>query len=231
MPSKDDLLDAALNHALFDGWSDATLEAARVDLEMSKAAAQAAFPRGAVDMALAYHQRGNRQMVELLEEEDLTTRRYRDRIAYAVRLRLEIADKELVRRGMALYALPQHAAIGSRALWETSDAIWTALGDTSRDVNWYTKRATLSAVYSSTVLYWLGDETTDNQATWDFLDRRIENVMQFEKLKAKAKGNPLIDKFMKGPGRVLDLVHAPGGRWHAHGPGHPPRRARPGERR
>ncbi|MEJ1992358.1 MAG: COQ9 family protein [Maritimibacter sp.] len=219
MTRTDDLLDAALNHALFDGWSAATLEAARVDLGISAAAAQMIFPRGAVDMALAYHKRGDRMMVEVLKTEDLSAMRFRDRIAYAVRLRLELADKELVRRGMALFALPQHAAEGSRALWGTADAVWTALGDTSRDVNWYTKRATLSAVHSSTVLYWLGDESEDNQATWEFLDRRIGNVMQFEKLKAQAKANPLVDRFMKGPGRALDIIRAPGGRRAGGGPG------------
>ena len=83
-------------------------------------------------------------------------------------------SQELVRRGMSLFALPQHAADGSRALWETADHIWTALGDTSRDVNWYTKRAILSSVHSSTVLFWLGDQDPRHQATWDFLDRRIE---------------------------------------------------------
>jgi ubiquinone biosynthesis protein COQ9 len=52
-----------------------------------------------------------------------------------------------------------HAADGAKAIWGTADRIWTALGDTSDDLNWYTKRATLSAVYGSTVLYWLGDDS------------------------------------------------------------------------
>jgi ubiquinone biosynthesis protein COQ9 len=209
MTRKDELLDAAMTHALFDGFSQAAIEAGRRDVEMTAAEAKALLPRGAVDLALAYHRRGDMQMIELIRAEDLSAMRFRDRIAHAVRLRLEIADKELVRRGMSLFALPQYAAIGSRALWETADHIWTTLGDTSRDINWYTKRATLSAVYSSTALYWLGDESEDNRATWAFLDRRIENVMQFEKAKAKARENPLVSVFMKGPGRLLDLVHAP----------------------
>jgi ubiquinone biosynthesis protein COQ9 len=88
-------------------------------------------------------------------------------------------------------------------------------------VNWYTKRATLSAVYSSTVLYWLGDETQGNEATWAFLDRRIENVMQFEQVKGKLRGTTLVDAFMKGPGRVLDNIRAPG----EHRAGYPGRRS------
>jgi len=209
MSTRDDFLDAAMNHALFDGWSQATINAARADLGMSAEAVRLLFPKGAPDLALAYHQRLDAQMVEILRGEDLGSMRFRDRITHAVRLRLEIADKELVRRGMSLFALPQHAATGARALWETADEIWTVLGDTSRDINWYTKRSTLSAVFSATALYWLGDESDDNARTWAFLDRRIAGVMRFEKTKAGMRKNPVVEVLMKGPGRVLDLVEAP----------------------
>ncbi len=104
-----------------------------------------------------------------------------------------------MRRGTTLFALPQHAADGARAIWGTADAIWTALGDTSRDLNWYTKRATLSGVYASTVLYWLGDDSTGHQATWEFLDRRIDDVMQIEKAKAAFRENPLGKALLAGP--------------------------------
>ena len=209
MTRKDELLEAALNHALFDGFSQATINAACADLGMTPAEAKALLPKGPIDLALAYHRKGDRLMVELLRAEDLSAMRFRDRIAHSVRLRLEVADRELVRRGFALFALPQHAATGSRALWETADHIWTTLGDTSRDINCYTTRASLSAVFSATALYWLGDESTDYHATWEFLNRRIENVMQFEKVKAQAKQNPLGKAFMAGPGKLFDLVHAP----------------------
>ncbi len=149
-------------------------------------------------------------MSALLAAEDLSAMRFRDRIAHAVRLRLEAVDKDLVRKGMSLFALPQNAAEGSRALWGTADEIWTVLGDTSRDVNWYTKRASLSAVYSATVLYWLGDDSEDNARTWDFLDRRIDNVMQFEKTKAKLRENRFYNAFMNGPGKAFDKIRAPG---------------------
>ncbi len=217
MSTRDDFLDATMNHALFDGWSQAAINAARADLGMSAESVRRLFPKGAPDLALAYHRRLDQQMVDALRGSALGEMRFRDRITHAVRLRLEIADKELVRRGMSLFALPQHAALGARALWETADQIWTVLGDTSRDINWYTKRSSLAAVFSATALYWLGDTSDDNARTWSFLDRRIENVMQFEKMKAEAKKNPLVGAFMRGPGRVLDMVQAP----RASRPGYP----------
>jgi ubiquinone biosynthesis protein COQ9 len=155
-------------------------------------------------------------MLAALQAADLGDMRFRDRIAHAVRLRLEaVEDKELVRRGMTLFALPPYAADGARALWQTADHIWQALGDTSQDVNWYTKRATLSAVYSATVLYWLGDTSEDDAATWAFLDRRIDNVMQIESLKAKARANPALSRLLQGPLGLLGRIRAPGQAGHA----------------
>jgi ubiquinone biosynthesis protein COQ9 len=206
---KDRLLDAALSHVPFDGWSDRTLQAAVAETGIAPALARSIFPRGGVDLALAFHARGDAEMGARLQATDLSALRFRDRIATAVRTRLELADRELVRRGTTLFSLPHHAADGARALWGTADRIWTALGDTSDDLNWYTKRATLSAVYGATVLYWLGDDSTDHQATWDFLDRRIEQVMQFEKMKAGFRENPLGKVWFSGPGKLFESIRAP----------------------
>jgi ubiquinone biosynthesis protein COQ9 len=203
------LLDAALSHVPFDGWSERTLQAAMLDAGVSSGLGRALFPRGGIDLALAYHARGDAEMTARLAAMDLSALRFRDRIATAVRTRLDLADRELVRRGTTLFSLPTHAADGAKAIWGTADRIWVALGDTSRDLNWYTKRATLSAVYGATVLYWLGDESPDRQATWDFLDRRIEQVMQVEKLKASFRENPFGKAWMAGPGKVFETIRAP----------------------
>ncbi|MEM8654680.1 MAG: COQ9 family protein [Pseudomonadota bacterium] len=207
--TKSALLDAALMHVPFDGWSDVTFKAAARDTDVDMAMARAICPRGAVDLALAYHARGDAAMVDRLQTEDLPDR-FRDKIAAAVRFRIEaVTDKEAVRRGTTLFALPMHAADGARAIWGTADKIWTALGDSSDDVNWYTKRATLSGVYSATVLYWLGDDSTDNQATWAFLDRRIDDVMQIEKVKAQVRDSKVLSTLFAGPNWVLDQIKAP----------------------
>ncbi len=203
------ILQAALPHVAFDGWSAATLVAAMTDSGVAPGLAQALFPRGGIDLAVAYHRAGDAAMAEALAERDLSGLRFRDRVALAIRLRLELADKEAVRRGSTLFALPQHAAEGANLLWGTADAIWTALGDTSRDVNWYSKRASLSAVHAATVLYWLGDTSDDHTATWEFLDRRIDNILQIEKLKAGLRTNPALRALMNGPLKILDRISAP----------------------
>lgn len=214
------LLDAALMHVPFDGWSDATLAAAARDCGVDPALARAFYPRGGLDLALAYHRAGDAAMrAGLAARNDLATLRFRERIALAVRLRLENADREAVRRAAALLALPQNAPEAARALWNTADAIWTALGDTSEDGNWYSKRAILSGVYSATVLYWLGDDSEGAQDTWDFLDRRIEGVMRFEQNKARIKASPVLNATLGLPFRLLEQIRKPAdmgpmpGRW------------------
>ncbi|AXI44974.1 COQ9 family protein [Sulfitobacter sp. SK012] len=210
LPPKDRLLDAALLNVPFDGWSPMTFELAVQETGIDATVAKSLCPRGAVDLAMHYHARGDALMLERLTSADLSGLKFRDKIAAAVRFRLEVvSDKEAVRRGTTLFALPQYAADGAKAVWGTTDAIWDALGDTSEDVNWYTKRATLSAVYSATVLYWLGDTSDDHTATWEFLDRRIENVMQIEKLKAQVNGSPLLSRLMTGPNWVMSHIKAP----------------------
>ncbi|MEO0829827.1 MAG: COQ9 family protein [Pseudomonadota bacterium] len=207
-----DLLAAIKVHVPFDGWSEESFRAAIADTGLDDAVARVACPRGATDLALAFHEEGDAAMVTRLAQDasTLADLRFRDRIATAVRYRLEaVDDKELVRRGTTLLSLPHLAADGAQALWGTCDAIWTALGDRSDDINWYTKRATLSGVYGSTVLYWLGDDSTNHQATWEFLDRRIENVMQFEKLKATVNDNPVLKRVFAGPIWLAARVKAP----------------------
>ncbi|MSU88555.1 COQ9 family protein [Rhodobacteraceae bacterium 2CG4] len=216
------VLSAALPNVAFDGWTDRTLADAVRHAGVDPGLARLAFPRGGVDLALAFHHANDEALAARLETEDLAEMRFSERIAHAIALRLEIAaaEREAVRRAAALFALPIHAADGARAVWHTADTIWTALGDRSDDVNWYTKRMTLSAVYSSCVLYWLGDDSPGHADTRGFIDRRIADVMQVEKVKAAMRDNPLGRAFMAGPGRLLGGIRAPGaggadlpGRW------------------
>jgi ubiquinone biosynthesis protein COQ9 len=205
----DRVLDAVLAHVPFEGWSDAAMNAAAAELGLTPAEMRALCPRGPHGLAADYHRREDARMLERLAAADLTPLRFRDKVALALRLRLDGGDREVVRRGTALLALPQHAAEGARLVWGTADAIWTALGDSSDDVNWYTKRLTLSAVISATVLYWLGDKSEGSADTWAFIDRRIGDVMRIETAKANLRKVPGLGRLMQSPLNPLNRVKAP----------------------
>ena len=174
------LLDATLNHVPFDGWTMTALQRAATDLDLDAATAVNAFPGGAAELIAFHSAEADRRMLDALQPLDLPGMRVRDRIAAAVRLRLEqnAAHREAIRRALAFLALPQNGPLGLKCLYRTVDAIWYAAGDTSTDYNFYTKRLLLSGVYSSTLLFWLNDESEDFAETWAFLSRRIDEVLK-----------------------------------------------------
>lgn len=205
------ILAAALPNVPFDGWTERTLTEAAAAADVDAATARLAFPRGAVDLAVFFHDDGDARLAQTIAAADLSEMRMRDKIAWAVRARLEAAapHREAVRRGATLFALPLYAADGAKCVWRTADTIWTGLGDASQDANWYSKRAILSGVYSATALYWLGDGSEDQADTWAFLARRIDGVMRFEAVKAQVASNPLGRVLMAGPTALAKMVRPP----------------------
>ena len=181
------VLEAALKHAPFDGWSEAVLRRAVQDAGLDPRLAPRLFPRGARDLVDFFAADSDRRMVEELSRREFPAMKIRERIALGVRVRLEQAerDREAVRRAVTSQASPLAGLDGGRSLWRTADAIWRAAGDRATDFNWYSKRALLSGVYASTLLYWLADESEGREATWEFLERRINDVMRIEKLKGR----------------------------------------------
>jgi ubiquinone biosynthesis protein COQ9 len=181
------LIRAMLPHVSFDGWTSKALAAAAQDLNLTADHASLAFPNGAAQMVAVFIAQADADLEAALAQRGLHNTRIRDRITTAVRTRLELAapDKEAIRRALAVHSLPMNAVTAAKSLAGTIDAMWRAAGDTSTDFNFYTKRATLAAVYSATLLVWLNDESPDHAETWAFLDRRIDNVMGIEKLKGR----------------------------------------------
>lgn len=181
------LLASALPHAAFDGWTAQTLRHATREAGLTELDAYQAFPGGADDLLQFHLDTADREMVSAMLDLDLDDMRIRDKITAGVRIRLEQAapHKEAVRRGLNHMGLPHRTPRAFKALYRTVDLMWRTIGDTSTDYNFYTKRTLLAGVYSSTLLYWLNDQSEDHEATWAFLDRRISNVMQIEKAKAK----------------------------------------------
>lgn len=196
---KADILQAALPDLAFEGFTDAVVDKAGQSAAIEPAETALAFPRGGIDLAIYFVRHGVAEMQAKLETIDIESMKIRDRIKTAVQTRLEIdADnKEIARRAFNILALPSNAKDASACLAHTVDVMWRSTGDKSTDFNFYTKRATLAAVYSATRLVWLNDDSVDSQDSWTFLDRRIDNVMQIEKGKAKFRdlqnklGNPL----------------------------------------
>jgi ubiquinone biosynthesis protein COQ9 len=178
-------------NAVFDGWTQAAVDSAAAQLGIDPVQARLAMPKTQAGMIDVYIQEVDRGLESYFTPERLQGMKMREKIRALVWRRLEImgAAREAVRRALAILAMPQNVPLALRTGWRTADLMWRIAGDTSTDFNHYTKRMTLGAVYGSTLLVWLDDQSEGWTETAAFLDRRIDNVMRFEKLKAEWRGS------------------------------------------
>ena len=190
------------SHAAFDGWSNRALTMAAAELGVPAERARIAFPRGAMEMIDAWFDSVDRRMLLAFPPERIAAMKIRDRIGALLLFRFETLrpSKEALRRAIAILAMPQNALAAARLAWRSADRIWRLAGDTATDYNHYTKRTILIGVYGSTTLVFLDDESDDLASTRAFLDRRIGDVMRFEKTKARFTGRadrrPSLSRFL-----------------------------------
>lgn len=189
--------------AIFDGWNETALvaaaEMAGADLDVAKLAFPGARP---MDMIAAWIASVDQAMAEEWPAERLATLKIRERIRTLVAFRLEAVAHidEAVRRALAVMAQPQNVAQALKLGWQSADIMWRLAGDTATDYNHYTKRAILAGIYSATLAVFVNDDSEGKADTYAFLDRRIDGVMRFEKVKAQFLGRdrelPSLTRFL-----------------------------------
>lgn len=165
------------------GWSNQALSATTKHLGYAPFTEKLVFPGGVSDAISCFHERINQEMHTRLSSHSLPLLRIRERISRILIERLQCMSpyKEAVRALVAHGIL--HPIESSKMLWKTVDMIWYLAGDQATDINHYTKRLLLSSVYSSSLIYWLRDESDNYSDTESFIQRRIEEVMQLQKIK------------------------------------------------
>ncbi len=184
---RDEILLATLPGVAFDGWTWAAVEQGAVVAGHKAEMASAVFPGDLKDVIAHFSDYINREMMARLCGTDAQSMKIRERIRHAVQTRFEVMHphKEAEKLAVAYWMRPLRKFEGVKLVWRTADLIWAWAGDTATDYNRYTKRGLLSAILTSATLVWLNQEGRDLAATMAFVDRRIENVMQFEKIKGK----------------------------------------------
>jgi len=182
------VLGEVLRHAAFDGWTDRAVMQAIKALGLPQGSQHIFAANGALGLIRLWSDNLDQEMTAALQDRGLDNMRIRDKVTEAVWLRLNLlaGHEDAARRAMARLSLPDAGPQGGAQLWATADKIWTAIGDVSEDYNYYTKRTILSGVMGSTLMVWLSDEREDKAEARAFLERRIGNVMQFEKAKGQA---------------------------------------------
>jgi ubiquinone biosynthesis protein COQ9 len=173
-------------NAVFDGWSQAAVDAAADQLGVDRAQARLAVPKDQAGKIDLYIRGVDRALEDWFTPKRLEGLKIREKIRAIVWHRFEIMEpaREAVRRALSILAMPQNVPTALKTGWRTADVMWRIAGDTSTDYNHYTKRIMLGGVYGSTLLVWLDDQSEGFTEAASFLDRRIDDVMSIEKLKA-----------------------------------------------
>ncbi len=190
------LAPAIADAAVFDGWTDEALVMAAEQMGADVDVARLAFKGkgggvSAMDMVSAWIETVDVAMAAALPPEKLAQMKIRERIRSLVQFRLDAVagQEEALRRGLAIMSMPQNAARAVKLGWNSADVMWRLAGDTATDYNHYTKRAILASIYGATLAVFVDDQSEGKEDTRAFLDRRIEGVMTFEKVKAKWLGS------------------------------------------
>ena len=185
---RDAVIGALLLRVPTQGWTRAALRGAITDLGGDPLDAELLFPGGPADLVEAFIDLSDRRMEEeAAAAPDFAALRTPGKVRALIvrRLALNRPHKEAVRRALAVLAQPGNATLAARCTARTVDAIWFAAGDRSADFSWYTRRATLAAIYTATLLYWLRDISEDDAATHAFLDRRLAGVGRIGRLRRR----------------------------------------------
>jgi ubiquinone biosynthesis protein COQ9 len=183
------LLDEALKLAPIHGWTARTVSLSGRALGMTDGEVGLLLPHGPADLAALLSRRHDDRAMAALGEVHASNLKIRERIRRAVEARLDAAapDEPALRRWMGFLALPGNLALGSRLAWESADSLWRWAGDTATDENHYTKRAILAGILTAAMTI---RGASGRKDALEFVDRRIEDVMRFERWKATTDLRP-----------------------------------------
>jgi len=187
--ARDAALDAILPLVPLYGWQGRSIAEGLRDAGMASEDAEWMFPRGAISAIEAWIDLADRRMEAAGLAADLTGMRTHERVRFLIKARLEAAEphRDALRAALSLLAMPWNTPIAALSLARSVSVIWYAAGDKSADFSWYTRRATLAAIYSATLAFWLSGRGDGLEAALDFLDRRLADHARFQKGLARLK--------------------------------------------
>ena len=180
-----------LNRALIDiknfGFNKKMLHIAAKNCSISDGELGRLFPEGIFELKQYFFSTIDKKMLKKIENQDYKNMRIRDKIYNGVIIRLDLFKKNKTSIKHIFVSESSNPLKSLKHLWKTSDLIWKSAGDASTDYNHYTKRILLSWVYITTLICWFNDKSKNIHDTKLFLNRRIDEVLEFGKQSGKIK--------------------------------------------
>lgn len=185
---KQALLDVILDVVASEGWSQKAIDLG-AEILGDAGMGWRLFPNGVAEVIQFWSDNLDSQMIKSFSEMDSSDTKIRERVANLVRIRLMLMQKHkpAVANTMKYLGWPQNAIMAQKLVYNTVNEMWYAAGDKSTDFNFYSKRMLLEAVYTSTLIYWLNDNSPENESSWKFLENLIGNVMLLGQAPSKAR--------------------------------------------
>ena len=187
------LVKAMLTHVPFDGWTWEAMEQGAIDIGYQKKKTSSErikifkdlFKNGSIDFIDIFSEMIDLEVKENYNSIEPKPERVPEKIKKIIMIRLNLCQKykEAVRSSISLSAIPVNTKISLNILYRTCNSIWRIVGDKSTDFSFYTRRISLAAVYTTTLLFWLNDKSNNNIETEFFLDRRLKDISKFSSLK------------------------------------------------
>ena len=171
-----------LNHVPDLGWTWDALYRAALSSKKTKNPTeeelQTLFDKKISNIIGIFNEQLDEEMYEIFNAKDNKNLGVTETIRALVLCRLKASQnyRSIVKTSLFFMAQPRNAYDALTQVMKTSGKIWELAGDSSSGRTFYSKRIILAGVYSSTLAYWLADETRSVDESEDFLDRRLENV-------------------------------------------------------
>ncbi|MCT4635893.1 MAG: COQ9 family protein [Rickettsiales bacterium] len=181
------ILTDFLKNAPFDRWSYSNLKKSAEDCGFSEGYTELLFPKGIKSLTEYFHQLMNKQMEEEYLKGPIPSK-ISDKIAWLIELKLKAySSYRLAIPSLMQYNLiPINICQSQKFIWQSCSRMWYLAGDNSTDYNHYTKRAILEYVYSTSLMFWLSDESPNYIDTKEFIAKKIKQVLGIGKWKESA---------------------------------------------
>lgn len=199
MENKAEITNKFIESLLFEGWSQKTLEKAIEAAGVDKNQMAILYPGGIAEFTQEFIDECNKQALQIAAEPSFIKLKTQEKVRELIFARIKtyhfkLQNLEALKKFMAFNVKPFQVGDSLKNIYDFSSDVWYAIGDKSTDFSFYTKRLSLSLIYSKSMLYSLNDKSENLQSTQKFIQNSIDGLMKINKLKAKIKNFKLPTK-------------------------------------
>ena len=165
------------------GWSENIFQKLTLQ-KISKSDLLLLFPNGYIDLLDFALKEINIILTKNINKINIINFSTSKRIKKILITRLEILNKEkaFYKKTFNHLLLPQNVKILKKNLYKSIDEMWYLAGDNSTDFNFYTKRITLAAIYSSALFVFYNKNIKDAEIN---IEKNLKRISKIPKIKER----------------------------------------------